>query len=331
MTTMRDVAAVAGVSAKTVSRVFNDDPHVLPETRARVEQALRELSYVPNALARTFRAGRAPAIGVAVPDFVDPFFGAIAKAAADLAAAQDMSIVVTSLGYDPSRERPIVESLLRQSLSGLIIAPTSDDQSYLSAWAGRTPIVFVDRPPRRVAADSFVEDDHGGAYAATEHLVSHGHRRIAFLGDRPAVSTTHHRHAGYLAALAAAQLPADDELVAFGASDRAGARAALDRLRAAADPPTAVFSSDARCTMAAVPYLAGSPLAVVAFGDFPMADVLSPALTVIDQDPAELGRLAAARVLDRRSDARRRFRRRTVLPVRLVERESCFDPERRRA
>ena len=80
MTTMRDVAQRAGVSTKTVSRVFNDDPHVLPDTRALVEAAMRELNYVPNALATTFRAGRASVIGVAVPDVVDPFFAAIARA-----------------------------------------------------------------------------------------------------------------------------------------------------------------------------------------------------------------------------------------------------------
>lgn len=325
MTTMHDVAKLAGVSAKTVSRVFNGDPHVLPETRSRVERALSELNYVPNALATTFRAGRVPAIGVAVPDLVDPFFAAVAKAAADLAADHDMSIVVTSLGDDPSQERPIVESLLRQSLSGLILAATSDDQSYLSAWTPRTPTVFVDRAPTRVAADSFVEDDHGGAYTATAHLVAHGHRRIGYIGDTLALPTTRNRLSGYVAALGAHGIPADDELVAFGASDRAGAKTALDRLRAAADPPTALFSSDARCTMAAIPQLARSSLAVTAFGDFPLADMLTPALTVIDQNPAELGRLAAQRILDRRNHPGRRYRRRTILPVALVERESCFD------
>jgi LacI family transcriptional regulator len=331
VTTMRDVAALAGVSAKTVSRVFNGDPHVLPETRTRVEDALRRLNYVPNALATTFRAGRAPAIGVAVPDLVDPFFASIAKAAADLAAGHDMSIVVTSLGDDPSREQPIVESLLRQSLSGLIIAAIAADQSYLSPWTSRTPVVFVDRAPRRVAADSFVADDHGGACSATGHLIAHGHRRIGFIGDTPAIPTTRDRLAGYVAALEAAGLPVDDDLICFGAGDRAGAAAALDRLRSVDDPPTALFSSNARCTMAAIPRLAGSGLAVTAFGDFPLADMLTPAMTVIDQDPAELGRLATRRILDRRYHPGRRYRRRTVLPVQLVERDSCFDLHAHRA
>lgn len=328
MTGMRDVAALAGVSAKTVSRVFNHDPHVAAGTRERVEAALRELNYVPNALATTFRAGRSPVIGIAIPDLVDPFFAAIAKAVGTLATDQRMSIVVTNLGDDPTREQDIVESLLRQSLTGLIIAPVSHDQSYLTAWISRTPIVFVDRAPNRVAADFFVEDDHAGAYAATEHLLGHGHGRIAFLGDTTDIPTTSSRYAGYRAALTDHGIDLDPALVALGARDRAGAAAALTRLESLPARPTALFSSNARCTMALVPALAHTDLAITAFGDFPMADMLRPALTVVDQDPTLVGRLAGQRILDRVTRPGRRYRRRNVLPVSLVERESCLGSHR---
>jgi len=324
MTGMRDVAALAKVSAKTVSRVFNGDPHVAPATRERVEAALRELNYVPNTLATTFRAGRSPVIGIAVPDLVDPFFGSIAKAVSQLATEHGMSIVVTNLGEDETRERDIVEALLRQSLTGLIIAPISHDQSYLAAWTSRTPIVFVDRAPNRVPADSFVEDDRAGAYCATEHLIGHGHVRIAFLGDTSDLPTTRHRLAGYRGALAHHHLPFDRALVALGARDRIGAAAALARLEVLEVRPTALFSSNARCTMALVPALRQTDLAYTAFGDFPMADMLTPAITVIDQDPIRVGHLAAQRIIDRVSHPQRRFRRRNVLPVTLIERESCL-------
>ncbi|GAA4344928.1 LacI family DNA-binding transcriptional regulator [Angustibacter luteus] len=320
---MRDVAALAGVSAKTVSRVFNDDPHVRPETKERVDSALRELSYVPNTLATTFRSGRAPVIGVAVPDIADPFFGAIAKAIETLAAQHDMSVVITSLGDDGTREPRIVQSLLRQALSGLIIAPLSHDQSYLGSWTDRTPLVFVDRQPTGVLADSFTEDDHAGAHQATTHLVGHGHVRIGFVGDDASIPTTSGRLAGYRAALDEAGIEADDDLVALGAFDRASAAAACTALAGLADGPTALFSSNARATMSLVPLIRTGGLTVAGFGDFPMADMLTPAITVVDQDPAALGTLAAQRVLDRLAHPQRRYRRRTVLPVRLVERESC--------
>ena len=151
MTTMRDVAALAGVSAKTVSRVFNDDEHVLPETRTRVELALRELNYVPNAVATTFRTGRAPVVGVVVPDMLDPFFGAVAESVNRVAVEHGMSTVVTSTGDGSQREGDLVQQLLGQSLSGLVIAPVATDNSYLARWRDRLPIVFVDRAPVGVA------------------------------------------------------------------------------------------------------------------------------------------------------------------------------------
>lgn len=320
---MRDVAVLAKVSAKTVSRVFNDDPNVSPKTKERVEAALRELNYVPNSIATSFRNGRAPIIAVAVPDIVDPFFASVAKAAETLATSRGMSVVITSIG-DPSREPDIVQSLLRHGASGLVIAPAALDHSYLAAWASRIPVVFFDRQPVGLAADSFTEDDHGGSHLATTHLIEHGHTRIAFIGDDDVIPTTRARLNGYRAALVDAGLSVDNDLVILGATGRAGAAQAyelLDRLRPAA---TGLFCSNGRVAMSLAPVLRDSGLAVTSFGDFPLADLLTPPLTVIDQDPYQLGRLAAQRVLDRLDHPNRRYRRRTTLPVSLVERQSCL-------
>lgn len=327
MATMRDVAAAAGVSTKTVSRVFNDDPHVDPATRSRVEAMIRELKYVPNALATTFRSGRSAVIGVAVPDIVDPFFASIVHAVEQVALTRNMSTLVTSLGDDPARERPILEAMLRGQPGGLVVAPISDDQSHLAAWSTRMPIVFVDRRPIGLSADSFTQDDFTGAFQATTHLVEHGHHRIAFLGDTLALPTTAARLRGYQAALRSAGLASDDGLIAFGAGTRASVADAVEAFRASARPATAVFSSNARSTMALIP--ASDVISIVTFGDFPLADLLRPSITVMAQDAAELGRLAAVRVLDRLEHPTRRFRRSSVLPVRLVERESCGDPRSR--
>ncbi len=323
MTTMRDVAAVAGVSQKTVSRVYNGDPHVLPETRERVLKVLEELRYTPNALATTFRAGRAPVIGIAVPDIVDPFFGAIARAVDEEAARHDMSTLVTSIGEDPEREAEIVNSLLTRSPSGLVLASVRPEQSYLGVWLDKLPVVFVDRAPTGVVADSFTDDDLGGARLATADLIGHGHRRIAFVGDRLSLPTTSRRLDGYRQALGAAGLAFDPDLVALGVSDRTSARAALERLRLVEGPPSALFSSNGRVTMFLWPAVKDLPLALCSFGDLPMADSLTPSLTVVDQDPARVGLLAARRVLDRLAYPSRRYKRKTVLEVKLVERQSC--------
>jgi len=329
MTTMHEVAALANVSAKTVSRVFNNDPHVAPATRERVLKVMTELNYVPNTLAQNFRTGRTPVIGVAVPDIADPFFSAIARAVEEIAAEQNMAVSVTSLGEDITREKPVLDALLKFQLSGLIVAPISSDQSYLQRWTSSTPIVFVDRAPTKLAADCFVEDDHGGAHAATTHLIRHGHRRIGFVGDSPNIPTSHNRLEGYQRALSDAGVAFHPELVTFGASRGEGAKAALSRLMALPTPPTALFSSDARCSMSLIPALQAAHqtnLALVGFGDFPMASALTPATTVVDQDPGNLGRHAINRILERIANPGKRYRRRNILPVELVERASCFVP-----
>jgi len=324
MATMRDVAALAGVSAKTVSRVYNDDPHVTAETRERVDAALHELSYVPNTIATTFRTGRAPVIGVAVPDITDPLFASIAKAAEELARARGMSVVITSIGTDPDREVGVVQGLLSQPLSGLIIAPVSGDHRYLAPWAERMPVVFVDRQPAGLAVDSFTEDDTAGARLATAHLIGHGHTRIGFIGDDESIPTSKNRLQGYRDALLDAGLAFSEELVAFGAFDRRGAAAAFAAVDRARPAPTALFCSNARSAISLVPFVRSSGLALTTFGDFPLADMLDPAWTFIDQDPHRLGTLAAQRILDRLDRPHRRYRRRTVLPVPLVERGSCL-------
>jgi LacI family transcriptional regulator len=326
MSTMREVAARAGVSAKTVSRVMHDDRYVSDEVRRRVQQAIDDLQYVPNTLARTFRSGRDAAIGIAVPDISDPFFATVTEAAVRVARARHSAVFVTSIGNDPDDEQAAVEALLGRQVAGLISTPVSADQSYLKPWQGRTALVFIDRAPTRITADSVVEDDHGGAYAATAHLIQHGHRRVAFLGDAASVATTARRLAGYRAALADAHLPAAAELIALGATSTAEADSATRRLLDGEDPPTALFSSNARCSIAVFPVLRAvgrTDIALISFGDFPLADSLDPALSVVDQDPAAVGQFAATRLFERLDNPTRRLKRQIVLPVDLVTRASC--------
>ena len=325
MTTMRDVARVAGVSAKTVSRVFNDDPHVAVETRDRVRWAMQKLNYVPNMLARSFRTGADPAVGVAIPDIADPFFAAMTASIEVDLGGRGMAVVVTSLRQGGEHERAALESLLRRQISGLIVAAVSTDQSYLAPWQERTPVVFVDRAPRRLSGVYVIEDDVGGAREAVTHLARHGHRRVAFLGLSTPITTVRRRLKGYRSAVAETGLLDRPDLVCMPAESPDEAAAELVKRLASPDPPTAVFSSNVLCTMALIPALqrAGrADIAVVGFGDFPMAAALSPAVTVVDQDPAGLGRIAVERLLQRIEDPGAPVRRRTILPVQLIPRGS---------
>lgn len=320
---MHDVAKLAGVSAKTVSRVFNDDPHVSPATRDRVNAVLSELKYVPNMMARTFREGKASVIGIAVPDIADPFFAAIIGTIDQVAQKHHYTIAVTSLGEDPDREREVVEALLRRQIDGFIIAPIAANQAYLAPWLTRVPMVFVDREPANLAADSFIEDDLGGANSAVSHLLERGHRRIAFVGDSEKVVTTRRRLEGYRYTLREAGIEPDPGLVLL--IEPQDASAAVRRALELPDPLTAIFSSNSRTSQQIFPALqrlAAPGVALVSFGDFPMASALHPSVTVIDQNPTELGRVAADRLFSRQTNPTRRYKRRNVLDVSLIERES---------
>jgi LacI family transcriptional regulator len=327
MATMRDVAQRAGVSAKTVSRVVNNDRYVSADVRERVEKAIQELQYVPNMLAVTFRTGRDAAIGVAVPGVADPFFAEIIGAVEREASRRGVAVIVTSVGWEPSREQQSIEAVLHRRVAGMIICPVGPDMSFLRPWQARAPLVFVDRVPGKLTADSVVQDDVGGGREATAHLISHGHRRIAFLGDD--VITGILRLKGCKEALADAGLTQADELVHLGDVDTTTVTAALRRILAEPDPPTAVFSSNARCTVSVVSALQSlrrNDIAIIGFGDFPTAAALVPAITVIHQDGEEMGRFAAERLFDRLDEPGRKLPRRTVLPVALVTRSSCAMP-----
>jgi LacI family transcriptional regulator len=325
MTTMRDVARVAGVSAKTVSRVFNDDPHVTEETRERVRWAMQKLNYVPNMLARSFRTGADAAVGLAVPDIGDPFFAEMTSSIEVDLVGRGMAVVVTSLGRGVDSERSALEALLRRQISGLIVACVSADQAYLAPWQERTPMVFVDRAPRGLSGVYVIEDDLGGARRAVAHLASHGHRRVAFFGVSTPVTTTHRRLKGYRSAVAENGLDDSPDLVCIPAESADEAAAEMVKRLEAPDAPTAVFSSTILCTMSLVLALqrAGrTDVALVGFGDIPMAAALAPAVTVIDQNPAWLGRVAVERLVQRIEDPGAPLRRRTVLPVHLIPRGS---------
>jgi LacI family transcriptional regulator len=242
-----------------------------------------------------------------------------------------MAVVITSLfhggrgGRAAESERSALEALLRRQISGLIVACVSADQAYLAPWQERTPMVFVDRAPKGLSGVYVIEDDLGGAREAVTHLVSHGHRRVAFLGLSTPVTTTRRRLTGYRSALAENGLDNSPDLICMPAESADEAAAELVKRLAAPNAPTAVFSSNIPCTMALVQALQRaerSDVALVGFGDFPMAAALTPAVTVVDQDPARLGHIAVERLLQRIEDPHTEPRRRTVLPVRLIPRGS---------
>jgi LacI family transcriptional regulator len=319
---LKDVALAAETSSKTASRVINGDPRVSQETRRRVEEAVARLGYRVDLLARSLRRGVDDTIGVIVESIADPFFAAVVSEIERAALRRGLNVIVASNRRIPNRESAIVDSLQQRRVAGLIVTPHTTDLSFLAAT--NTPVVFADRHPRNFPADVVVFDDRGGAQTAVRHLLRHGHRRIAFVSDDLAIETSRNRHAGYVDALEELGLPVTPEIIATDCSDAAAAADRTAHFLDLAEPPTAIFSARSETSLGVVKALhlrRHTETAFVSFGDFALADVLSPAVTVLEHSPGLLGRLAAERLFIR-LDGEDSDPVSTVIPLHLVARGS---------
>ena len=304
--TMRDVAARAGVSFKTVSRVFDPEGRVSPEKREAVLVAARELRYQPDPAARNLRQNlrRSHSLGVVLSSVDNPFASAVHRAVQDVAEERGFAVFSASTDDDPERERPLVEGLIARRVDGRVLTPTAQDQSYLAAeLRDGTPVVGIDRTAHGLDLDTVVVDNVAGARDATEHLLDGGHSRVAYLGDLSTISTARDRRAGYEAALRVRGIAVDPALVRTDLHDAEAARRAASELLAGSDRPTAFFASQNTITIGLMRALRDLRLdgrvALVGFDDFPLADLVVPAVTVVAQDPRAIGRAAAERLFER--------------------------------
>ena len=300
--TLNDVAAEAGVSGKSVSRVINGSANISPDLRRRVEAAVEKLDYVPNTLARNLKTGMGDAVGVVIDAIADPFFAAVTSTVEAAALDAGLTTVVGSTGFDPERERRQVERMAMQQVRALILAPVAHSHGYLRRYATGRPIVMIDRAVEFGGYDTVRVDDRARARAAVGHLLRAGHRRIAFVGYDPAFATLRDRLAGYHEALAGRTVDVDPDLCTPTPETDADAAHLLTALLAVPDPPTAVFAANTRAggRMAYALHTTGrAGLGFVSFGDFPLSQALRPPVTCVDHDPRAIGRAAMACVLDR--------------------------------
>ncbi len=324
--TMRDVASLAGVSLKTVSRVVNQEPGVSPELVRRVLDAVNLLDYRHNLTASSLRRAdhKTATIGMLLEDSSNPFSSALHRAVEDVARGRGTLVLAGSSDEDPDRQRELLHALVSRRVDGLIVVPASDDHSgllYERRLGG--PMVLVDRPAPE--ADSVTVDNRAGTMRALRHIVAHGHRRVAFLGDLRSIWTATERHAGYIEGLAAEGITLDPLLVVMDVRGAETTERAVSGLLTSAEPPTALLTGQNLITIGAIHALQRLGLqhrvALVGFDDFPLADLLDPRVSVVAQDPAAIGR-AAAELLFARLDGDRGPPRHVVVLTRLIPRGS---------
>jgi LacI family transcriptional regulator len=322
--TMKDVAGRAGVALKTVSRVVNGEPGVRPQVAERVNSAIAELGYRRNDGARLLRKGQTASVGLVLEDIGDPFYSTLSRAVEDVAHHHDSLLLTGSSDEDPERERELTLAFCARRVDGVIIIPASENHAYLlPEMAAGIAAVFVDRPPGLIEADTVLSDNRRGAQDGVAHLLRAGHRRIGYLGDAPQIYTAARRHEGYVAAMAAAGQPVDPSWVTMTPLDRETVARALARMTGGPAPVTALFCGNNRATALALRELraSGLRLALVGFDDFELADLVTPATTVIAQDTAGLGRIAAELLFQRLAGDRDPARL-IELPTRLIVRGS---------
>src|SRR5467141_3221644 len=309
---MREVAALAKVSIKTVSRVVNGESGVSRALARRVLAASERLNYRHNLTASSLRRsdGRSATIGVVLEDVANPFSSALHLAIEDVAVTRGL----------------LVFAFASRRVDGLIILPSSQDHSYLLAErkAG-TAIGFVDRPPAFLDADTVLTDNAAGARRGVRHLLAQGHRRIAYLGDLHTIATAKERHRGYLEELADQKIAVDDSLVRLDLNGIEKAELAAIELLGQPNPPTALFTGQNLITIGAFRALRHLGLhrkvALIGFDDILLADLLEPGITVIAQDPSAIGR-TAAEVLFRRLDGDRSPSEHHIVLTRMITRGS---------
>ena len=318
--TMRDVARLAGVSAATVSRVVNNERYISPKTREDVERAIAELGFHRNESARALRPGQATeTVALVIEDVGNPFWSAITRGAEDVARRHQHMLVVGSTGQSYDREAELLRNLVRRRVDGLLVVPTAHAQgelhTELSRWA---PMVFIDRAPMRVSADSVVLDNHGGARDAVAYLIERGWRRIAYIGGDPSVGTGARRIAGYRQALKSAGIEFDPQLVRLGNHTVDDAQETAAELLSA-DLVDAIFADNNRMCVGVLQaaHHHGGEIGIAAFDDLELAELLPRPVALVTYDAFKLGAEAAellfARIAGATGPVRRVVHRTTLV------------------
>ncbi|MGO4438844.1 LacI family DNA-binding transcriptional regulator [Rhizobium sp. RAF56] len=329
--TLRDVGKRAGVSSMTVSRVINGREGVDVETQRKVEDAIEELDYIPNRIARGLTSQKTATIGLIIPDVVNPFFSPVVRGAEMTARKAGYRVLLCNTEGDLRLERDYIEDLVAHRVEGLLLAPANDESrhSVFPLLRRDFPLVLIDRALPDLDCDLIVSDSATGARKLVEHLIAVGHRNIAHVTDADDTSTGRERLRGYQEALAAASIPYREELVFRTTVDQIGGYRAAQQVLALSPMPTAIFTVNNMTAVGTMQALrerglsVPDDMALVCFDEVEHLAVLSPFLTVIDQPAETFGSLGAQLLLERISGKAGKRSRRIVLQTDLIIRISC--------
>jgi LacI family transcriptional regulator len=338
MATLREIAKQLGVSTSTVSAVVNGCGYVSPAMRTRIEQALRNAQYLPDENARSLRLGESHTIGLIVPDLTNSFFARLMQGAEDYLASLDYRLLVADTREDWQRQQAYLQSFAARRFAGILLVPcraTDEQTDSIPRLIGHVPLVYVDRSPVNSTASSVLPDNVRAGYAATQHLLELGHRRIGIIGESLSLLTAGERVTGYKKALRAKRVAVDRSLIRTGGdAPDSGYWCAMELFKLA-ERPTAIVVCNNLLTLALLTAIRDAGLvcprdiSVVGFDDFEWCPHLSPPLSMIRVPAAELGSAAAKVLMKRIRGPVGGPCERVLLPAELIVRQStCIAPGR---
>jgi DNA-binding LacI/PurR family transcriptional regulator len=328
---LTEVAKKAGVSIATVSRVVNNNVNVNPETRAKVEHAIKSLKYKPNRVAKRLRNKNASSnlLGVLIPDIQNPFYVEVLRGIEDVAYSQKYALIMCNFSQDEKKEQMYLDILQSESIDGLIAAPASEhDQKVVNLVKSGLPIVCVDRGLVDVDVDVVVVENRNGAFNAVDHLAKKGYKRIAYISGLSQIPSSRQREQGYIEALQANNLPVDKALMKYGDSRHQSSMKLCAELLDLPNPPDAIFTGNNLITLGALEtiHMRGlsipSQVAIVGFDDMYWANSLNPPLTAVRQPAYEIGKRAAELLINRINDPSRPTVN-MILKTEFMIRRSC--------
>jgi len=331
MATMKEVAQAAGVSITTVSHVLNQTRFVSDELSARVLEAIRELNYQPNVLARGLRIGQTNTIGLVVPDNSNPFFAEVARIIVNEGFENGYNVILCNSDNDLEKEAAYIDVLVSKKVDGIIFITTAEEQAHFQELVAReVPVVVADRELPEVSVDTVLVDNLAGGYSATRYLLELGHRRIGLITGLSSLTPSADRVAGYVNALAESGIDPDETLIVPGKFGYQDGEEAAVQLMSLPRPPTAIFACNDLMAIGALRALRNLQVpvpdlvSVVGFDDIELASAVYPALTTVAQPTSEIATMSLKLLLNRiqRNDHTVGGRKEVLQPE-LIVRDSC--------
>jgi LacI family transcriptional regulator len=305
--TIKDVAAKAGVSPSTVSRVVGGYGYVKNSTKIKVEKAIKELDYKPNTLARSMITKSTKTIGIVVTDITNPFFASVIRSIEDYIWKSGYAILLANTDENVDREKAVISAIIERQVDGLILVPSIKQLTpHLELLTKRDiPVVLVDRMVEGLSADAVMVDNENGAFTAVNHLISKGHKRIGVIIDDLNISTNHERLLGYKKALNLAGLPFDPSLIKSCKFTSKSAFELVSTMLSQDDRPSGLFCANNFMTLGTLQAIVQTKtkipeeISLVGFDDIYWFSTGSQQVSTVSQPVKDLGIVAASRLLDR--------------------------------